>query len=121
MGGYRFDLGRLGENLAEKFLKRRNYEIIARNFSTNYGELDLIARLGGEILFCEVKTRSGQSFGYPEYAVDRQKISHLLKAINIYLNRYKVESFWRLDTISVEINKENKTAHLRWFKDVGRD
>ena len=121
MSGYRLDLGRLGENLAEQFLIKRGCIILARNFSTKYGELDLIARRGDEILFCEVKTRSGNSFGYPEYAVDRVKVSHLLKAINVYLINYQINDFWRLDAISVEVNKEDKTARIKWFRDVGRD
>src|SRR5258707_13931255 len=49
-------LGALGERLAAKHLQRAGYRIIDRNFRTRYGELDLVARGPGALVFCEVKT-----------------------------------------------------------------
>jgi len=119
MSDYKKRLGAYGENLAADFLIRRGYNIIDRNFRTNFGEIDLIAAKGDELLFVEVKTRTASNFGYPELAVDWRKIKHLIKAAKIYLNLKNYQNFWRLDIISVEINKVKKTAKFRWINDVG--
>lgn len=119
MSDYKKRLGAYGENLAANFLVRRGYKIIDRNFRTNFGEIDLIASKGDELLFVEVKTRTASSFGYPELSVDWRKIKHLIKAAKIYLNLKNYDNFWRLDIISVEIDKNKKTAKFRWINDVG--
>jgi len=121
MGDYRQRLGSFGEKQAEKYLRRYGYQVIDRNFKTYYGEIDLIAIKGDEILFCEVKTRVGTDFGYPEEAVDGRKINHLLKAVDHYLQWKRWDKFWRLDIISIEINKARKTAKIKWFKNVSED
>ncbi len=51
----------------------RGYEIVARNWRSRQGEIDLIARQGGTLVFCEVKTRSSGVFGEPFEAVTRAK------------------------------------------------
>lgn len=121
MEGYRVKLGRYGENLAAEYLGRHGCRVIDRNFYTRYGEIDLIASCGDEILFCEVKTRTSSDCGYPEQAVDYYKARKLVKTIQIYLQNKRIDKFWRLDVISVEINREMKSAKIRWFKDIGRE
>ena len=79
MSDYNRRLGQYGENLAAEFLIRRGCRIIDQNFATPYGELDLIATNGDEILFIEVKTRTNVTYGYPEIAVDTKKLNHLQK------------------------------------------
>lgn len=59
----RRQLGSLGEQMAAEHLSRRGLEIIARNFRTRYGELDIIARDARAIVFCEVKTRVATGSG----------------------------------------------------------
>ncbi|HEX4466503.1 MAG TPA: YraN family protein [Solirubrobacteraceae bacterium] len=54
-------IGQLGERLAAEHLERRGMKIVARNQRTRYGEIDLIARDGGTLIFVEVKTRSARS------------------------------------------------------------
>lgn len=50
-------IGRTGEQLAAEHLSRLGYEIVERNYRTRWGELDIVARAGGTLAFCEVKTR----------------------------------------------------------------
>ncbi len=61
----RHHLGRLGEELAVEHLERLGYQIIARNHRTRHGELDVIAREGDVLVFCEVKTRLGSTVAGP--------------------------------------------------------
>lgn len=113
---YNQQLGAYGETLAADFFSRRGYKILDKNFRTRHGEIDLIIQKDNEILFIEVKTRTSETFGYPENAVDYKKTRHLLEAIRIYLDQIRRHYAWRLDIISVEINKSAKTAKIIWFK-----
>jgi putative endonuclease len=62
--------GQLGEQIAEEHLAHRGYSIVARNFRTRYGELDLIAADDRSLVFCEVKTRVAGSTGGPDGPLD---------------------------------------------------
>lgn len=122
--GYNSKIGRLGEDLASRFLAGQGYKVVDRNFRTRFGEIDLIAQredlsmsTNNEILFCEVKTRSSQQYGYPEQAVDANKIKHLLATAKLYLKIKNISGFWRVDIISVELNNLGE-AKIEWFKDV---
>jgi putative endonuclease len=62
--------GELGERIAEEHLEHRGYSIVARNFRTRYGELDLIVADERSLVFCEVKTRVAGSRGGPDGPLD---------------------------------------------------
>src|SRR4051794_35306198 len=62
--------GELGERIAEEHLGHRGFSIVARNFRTRYGELDLIAANDRALVFCEVKTRIAGSRGGPAGPLD---------------------------------------------------
>jgi putative endonuclease len=110
----RQELGRWGEARAADFLVDQGYSIIERNFRTPYGEIDLVAQktLGPSaeyqepqeiLVFVEVKTRTSQSFGYPEEAVTPLKQEHLISAAQHYLQEHPhLDLDWRIDVISIE-------------------
>ncbi|MFP3900882.1 MAG: YraN family protein [Acidimicrobiia bacterium] len=66
---YRQGLGARGEELAAEWYLARGYEVVARNWRCPEGEIDLVVRRAGELVFCEVKTRSSDRFGVPAAAV----------------------------------------------------
>lgn len=66
-------LGRQGEDAAAAFLQDHGCEILARNFRTPRGEIDIIAREGQSVIFVEVKTRRTERFGRPAAAVGYRK------------------------------------------------
>jgi putative endonuclease len=70
-------LGSWGESIAAKFLTRKGYIILERNFRCRLGEIDIIALDRKSIIFIEVKTRRNQKYGLPCEAVNTQKIRHL--------------------------------------------
>ena len=88
---YKKNVGDLGEELAAKMLENSGYSIIGRNYSTKFGELDIIATKGGTIHFIEVKTRTGIDCGYPSESVTKYKQDRIRKAARCYLStrRYK--------------------------------
>jgi putative endonuclease len=67
-------LGQYGEQLAARYLTEHGLQVIATNWRCRHGEIDIIAREGGTVVFCEVKTRSSAAFGEPAEAVGRRKV-----------------------------------------------
>ena len=79
--------GLWGEELAEKYLLEKGFEIITRRYRTRYGEIDLIAKDNDVVVFVEVKARTLQTHGTPAEAVTPEKQRHLTKAALQYLQK----------------------------------
>ncbi|MBQ3111581.1 MAG: YraN family protein [Firmicutes bacterium] len=77
--------GKRGEELAAQALQQAGYEIVARNWRCRYGEVDIIAKLGGKLCFVEVKARRGSAHGAPQEAVNAHKRGQIAKAAACYL------------------------------------
>jgi putative endonuclease len=96
-------LGAGGEDRAAQWYSGHGYEVLARNWRTSAGELDLVARRDRMLVFCEVKTRSGGAFGEPFEAVTRAKQMRLRRLAAEWLaacappGRFEV----RFDVVSV--------------------
>jgi putative endonuclease len=72
-GGRHLRLGAQGEQLAADWYTARGYVVVARNWRCDEGELDVVVARPGELVFCEVKTRSSDRFGLPAEAVTPTK------------------------------------------------
>lgn len=79
------EFGRRGERAAARFLERRGYQILERNWTCPAGEADIIALDGDTVVFVEVKTRSNTIMGFPAEAVDEAKRSRYEKIAAFYL------------------------------------
>lgn len=123
MNKYNKTLGHYGENLACQFLIKHGYTIVDRNFSSSYGELDIIALnpKDTETLCCiEVKTRSTTTFGAPEEAITHNKIKRLHDTACSYFFLNKIEDkFFRLDVISILIDDATSKARIKHIKGIG--
>lgn len=84
-GGRLKKLGKKGERKAARYLKRKGYKIVERNYRTPFCEIDIIAKRGDVFVFCEVKTRLNDRFGTPAEAVDNRKQSLYIKAAERYV------------------------------------
>jgi len=78
------------ETRVQEYMKKQGYEILARNFYTKHGEIDLIAKKDGYLVFVEVKYRSDERFGTPEEAVDVRKQKKIIAAAQYYLYKNKI-------------------------------
>ena len=78
-------LGKEGERLAERFLEKKGYKLLERNYRCTAGELDLIVLDRRVIVFVEVKTRTGQGFGTPFEAVEFRKQRKIIQAAQFFL------------------------------------
>jgi len=103
-------LGRRGEEMAARTLRRKGMKILAENYRCPAGEVDLIAldpttRREGRpetIVFVEVKTRSSGRYSPPESAVDARKQRHIRKAAHYYLSRHETEGYnVRYDIVAI--------------------
>jgi putative endonuclease len=106
---------RSGEALAALFLRVKGYRIEARNWRCALGELDIVARQGGTLVFVEVKTRRGASAGRPEEAVTATKQQRLVRLAQAYLlARRTPDAPCRFDVIAVERARFGpRIRHLR--------
>jgi putative endonuclease len=97
------DLGKQGEDAAEAFLSAFGYDIIERNYQHSRGEIDIIARDGEYTVFVEVKCRTNERFGAPEYAITPNKQSQLRRVAAGYMYEHGfAELACRFDVIIVE-------------------
>lgn len=112
-------LGRWGESVAAEYLKNRGYEILARNVRTPYGELDLVTRKLGVMVFVEVKTRSGGAYGVPEEAVTAVKQAHLRDSAQHYLQcNPDLDGDWRIDVIAIQGRPDAAGTRIEWFENA---
>lgn len=108
-------LGRLGEDVAARYLVSRGYEIIARNWTCQAGEADIIARDDDILVFAEVKTRSSTEKGFPSEAVDSKKRGKYLKIAELFTSRYDAEDLQvRFDVMSLVVT-DNAHATIRHY------
>jgi len=96
--------GQWGEERAARFLKKKKYRIISKNYSSRYGEIDLIARDRDTVVFIEVKTRGGSAYGRPGEAVDYAKQRKMIKTAMTYIQENKLDEQdvgFRFDIVEV--------------------
>jgi putative endonuclease len=94
--------GKAGEDLAAAYLNKQGYKILERNYRTPLGEIDLIARHRGLLVFVEVKTRSGTRFGAGQDAVHHAKQARLRKLADYYLKQKRLgEVAVRFDVVAI--------------------
>jgi putative endonuclease len=109
-------LGRDGEQLAAEHLSRLGYEIVERNYRTRWGELDIVARQGRTLAFCEVKARrAGGSAGGPFEAVGRDKQTRVRKMANSWLLAHRDRPYAdviRFDAIGVTFDAAGQLLAL---------
>ena len=104
--------GRTGEDIACAYLKKKKYEIIERNFTTNVGEIDIICAFDGQIIFVEVKARRSNEYGAPSEAVNYFKQRKISQVASQFLSKYRKLNYpVRFDVVEVYMG-ENKVNHI---------
>lgn len=110
-------IGKKGEEIAQDFLRSRNYKIITTNAYSRFGEIDIIAREKGIMHFCEVKTRTTVAFGTPEEAVNQKKIEKMKKTIQCYQQENGFTP-WQLDVIAIYLDHAQKLKKIIHYKNI---
>ena len=104
----RAQTGKMGEAFARRLLQEQGYCICAVNFSSRYGEIDIIAQKDGTICFVEVKTRKSGSAVTGECAVTPAKQKKLLRTAMVYLQRFPTGAQMRFDVCSIRTGKSGE-------------
>ncbi len=111
-------LGELGEETAFKFLKKKGYRILERNYKTPLGEIDIIAQDKKQLVFIEVKSLSDTSYILPQEMVDKKKQEQIIRVALSYLKAKGLrDADCRFDCVAVVFSL-GKEPEIELFKDA---
>ncbi|MCI0800598.1 MAG: YraN family protein [Chloroflexi bacterium] len=112
-------LGRWGEEHARRYLEGKGYTVSETNYRSRWGEVDIVSRLGEELVFVEVKTRRGVAFGTPEESITAAKSQRLIATAQDYLQKNGLEqSRWRIDLISIHLDETGKLLEVNHLENA---
>ena len=109
-------VGAIGEGAAAQFLTKKGYQILERNLSNKFGEIDIIAQKSGTTIFVEVKAKTGLNFGTPEEMISPRKLQRIRTMASVYTKGKDLPC--RLDVIAVVLNSDNTVQRLTHYENV---
>ncbi len=115
------EIGRKGEEIATKYLKKRGYEILERNFkSKRWGEIDIVAIKDDVLVFVEVKARVGSKYGEPQEAVTPFKLRALKRTGQYYrIEHPNLPEALRIDVVAITLDRDtHEPLKIKLFKDA---
>ncbi|MCS6841610.1 MAG: YraN family protein [Roseiflexus sp.] len=101
--GRRQRLGEWGETVAVRYLARRGYEVLRRKWRCAAGEVDIVARHNGVLIFVEVRTRSGNDPGMAAESITAAKRARLITLAGMFLESHHLpaDTPWRIDIVAI--------------------
>ena len=102
------------EALAAQFLENRGLAILAQNYQCRLGEIDLVARDGGMMVFVEVRRRASAAFGGAAASITAKKRARIVRAARHYLTRLRVTPACRFDALLIE----GDPPRIEWLRNV---
>ena len=111
-------LGKRGEDLAAKRLAAYGYEIVARNWRCEVGEIDLVVQDGGELAIVEVRTRRGRALGTPEESITAKKRARLIELAEAYVQATDWPGNWRIDVVAVEMDRRGRMLRVDHYENA---
>lgn len=115
------ELGQIGEKYALQWLTATGHKIIKTNFTWRQGEMDIISydTWNKELVFTEVKSRTGNSFGDGEESLSHQKIERLIKTAFHFMGSFMRQKMsWRMDLIALKLTKKGVMRNISHFKNI---
>src|SRR3989344_6789895 len=116
-------IGRKGEDEAARYLEKRGFAILERNYWKPWGEIDLVLQRGSEIRFVEVKTVSRVTMGEDDYEPEDNihpwKRKRLRRIIETYILAKDLDDDvdWQIDVISIYLNSAGDLLKIEWLED----
>jgi len=115
----RQEVGKLGEKVAQKFLKKRGYHIHEVSFRCPHGEIDIIAQQKDYLVFVEVRTKSSLDFGTPEESLTQSKKKKLIASALTYASTHQnLPSLWRIDVVAIELDDKDQTRRIELIENA---
>jgi len=112
------EVGKIGEELAKKFLEKQGYKIIEQNYRTKYAEIDLVTRKGKDLIFVEVRTKVGETFGAPEDTINKNKMRKLWGNATAYATFKKWDGPSRIDAICIVLKPDYSVERLNHYENI---
>jgi len=113
------ETGKLGEEIARKYLEKHGYKIMEQNHRTRYSELDLIARKDKWLVFVEVRTKIGEQYGRPEETLNKKKIQRLLQRASFaYTAANKYKGQYRIDAVCVVLQPNQQIKRISHYTNI---
>jgi len=110
----RGELAQVGENAAARYLQAHGYAILERNYRTDLGEIDIVARHGRDLVFVEVKSRTPSDSFSPAESVTRAKREKLVKLAQFYLAvSARKNERCRFDVVEVTLTETGEVLNIR--------
>ena len=115
----RQEIGKLGEKLATKFLKKRGYRVLETNFRCREGEIDIVAQQKDYLVFVEVRTKSNLDFGTPEESITQGKKERLISSALSYISTHKnLPPLQRIDVVAIEVDDKGKAKRIELIENA---
>ncbi|MFO7712676.1 MAG: YraN family protein [Dehalococcoidia bacterium] len=115
----RQEVGKLGEQIAHRYLKKRGYRIREKGFRCRHGEIDIIAQKKDCIVFVEVRARTGLDFGTPEESLTRAKKRRLIASALTYTSTHQdLPAQWRIDVVAIELDDQGRTRRIELIENA---
>lgn len=108
--------GRIAEDFAARTLKEKGYQIVERNFSNRFGEIDIVAKDHEILVFIEVKAKIGADFGMPEEMISPGKLQKIRNMATVYMKGELIPC--RIDVIAIVLNEDNRVVRLTHYENV---
>jgi putative endonuclease len=109
--------GDRGEDIAVQFILSEGMKIVETHYRSGRGEIDIVAREGDILVFCEVKTRESPGFGDPEYAVHRRKQAQIRRIAEAYMLEHGIQDqVCRFDVAAVLLDGANRA--IRYYRNA---
>jgi len=108
--------GFLAEELAASALTKKGFQILERNFANRFGEIDIIAKKNGVLVFIEVKAKKGTEFGTPEEMVNESKLKRIQRMATVYLQGQDLPC--RIDVVAIVLSPDNEIISLTHYENV---
>ncbi len=105
-----FGLGLKGEQTVVRYLRKKGWKILERNFQCRFGELDIIAKDKDCLVFCEVKTRSEGMIAAPQESVTYTKQQKMIKTAQIWAQTHHSDCPMRFDVVAVTVDAKGHCA-----------
>lgn len=110
--------GRLGEQLASDYLKKKGYKIIGQNYQSRYAEIDLIARHKDVLVIVEVRTKIGEQFGSPEETLNNKKLQKVKTNAAAYATHAKWNKLYRVDAVCIVLGKDKTVERIEHYENI---
>ena len=115
----RRETGNLGEKLAQVYLEQRGYTVVETNYRCPSGEIDIIAKIDGYLVFVEVRSKRSAEYGSAEESITPSKKAHLIDSAAYYYQTHEdLPDLYRIDFVGVEIGRDNMPLRINLIENA---